>query len=61
MRYRGDALTGYCDVIVCDRENIKTSLKPERQSLYDRKVKFENSSKMKKTIFSGKIRPDTNF
>ena len=51
MGYRGKTLTGYYDVIVCDRRNIKTYSESEWRSLYDRNLKNENMLKLKKSIF----------
>ena len=51
MGYRGDTLTGYCDVIVYDTLNIKTNLESEWPSLFDKNLKNENMLKMKKSIF----------
>ena len=51
MGYRGDTLTGHCDVIVYGTQNIKTYLESEWRSLYDRILKIENMLKMKKSIF----------
>ena len=46
-----ETLTGYCDVIIIDKENIKTYLALHWQSLYDRNLKNENMLKLKKTFF----------
>jgi hypothetical protein len=50
MDYRENTLTGYCDVIVQHRENIKTYLGLHWQSLYDKNLKNENMLKLKKSI-----------